>query len=471
MTENDSRPLWLDRRVPAEAFPVSCFGRRGYPLEGGHGGLAAVAHAVAVGSGLNAAARALRTTQPPTLPISIHRQEELIMPAVRCLLLGVALGLFLSPGAARLRAAEESTQPKPTAEATSKPASPESDDSSVDKKAAAIAAALNWLARHQLPDGSWSLTNFATACKEPTCSGPGAQPMDTAATAFGLLPFLAAGQTHLTPNSKGPHRATITSGLAWLMRNQKQDGDLRGSGTMYSHGLAAMTLCEAHGLTGDEALGRAAQAAIDFIQKAQNQRTGGWRYRPGDEGDTSVLGWQLQALQSGRLAGLKVKPEALEDAGKWIKSVAAGAQGGMSMYTPGAAPTPTMTAVGLLSRQILGAKPEDPALVEGRAYLLANRHDRAGRNGYYWYYAAQVLHRVGGADAETWSRNACQTLITSQCQEGCAAGSWDPQKPTADTWGRHGGRLMITSLSVLTLQVETGKLLLFDRDAKPSGRK
>ncbi|MCY2986444.1 MAG: terpene cyclase/mutase family protein [Planctomycetota bacterium] len=386
------------------------------------------------------------------------------MPAIRCFLSGVVLGLVLYPGVAKLRAAEESNKPEPAAETPSNPTTQKSEDSSAAKKSElAISAALNWLARHQLPDGRWSLSKYQTVCKDPPCSGPGAQSTDTAATAFGLLPFLAAGQTH---KSQGPYRSTVTNGLSWLMRNQKPDGDLRGGGNMYSHGLATLALCEAYGPTGDPAFGYAAQAAIDFIQKAQNQRTGGWRYTPGDEGDTSVLGWQLEALQSGRLAGLKVKPESLEDAGKWLKSVASGEQGGKSAYTPGSGPTPTMTAVGLLSRQILGAKPEDPALIEGRQYLLANLPDRSGRNGYYWFFATQVLHHAGGPDADAWKRSVSQKLVASQCQDGCAAGSWDPQKPSADTWGTHGGRLMVTSLSVLTLQVETGKLLLFDRDAK-----
>ena len=51
---------------------------------------------------------------------------------------------------------------------------------------------------------------------------------------------------------------------------------------MYTHGLATICLCEAYGLSGDTTVGGPAQQAINFICKAQNASTGGWRYEPGD---------------------------------------------------------------------------------------------------------------------------------------------------------------------------------------------
>ncbi len=115
-----------------------------------------------------------------------------------------------------------------------------------------------------------------------------------AATALALLPFLGAGQS---PN-QGRYRDSIEHGLQWIVAHQKPDGDLQGagSGRMYAHGLASIVLCEALAMSGDESLRPAAQRAIDFIVHAQHRR-GGWRYHPGEEGDTSVEGWQLMALQ------------------------------------------------------------------------------------------------------------------------------------------------------------------------------
>ena len=166
----------------------------------------------------------------------------------------------------------------------------------------AVAGALNWLARHQSAHGGWALRNFQSRCHGATCTGPAiANDHPAAATALGLLPFLAAGQTH---RSKGPFKRNVEAGVRFLMANQNpKTGDLRMGMTMYDHGLAAIALCECYGMTGDRALRGPAQAALDFIAAAQAP-DGGWRYSPGEPGDTSVTGWQIMALKSGQMAGL-----------------------------------------------------------------------------------------------------------------------------------------------------------------------
>jgi len=321
-----------------------------------------------------------------------------------------------------------------------------------------VAAALNWLARHQLPDGSWSLQGYATRCRDTTCSGPGAAQADAAATAMAVLPFLATGKTHKT---KGLYQKTITDGLAWLIHHQKSDGDLRGGSTMYAHGLATIALCEAYGMTGDHPIGAAAQLAVNFLQAAQNKRTGGWRYQPGDEGDLSVAGWQIMALKSAQMAGLKVDGGAFQKAHDYLLATSAGQGGsgassagrGLFAYQPGGLPNRTMTSVGLLCSQYLGAVRDDPTMCDGTAYLMANLPEAPRRDLYYWYYATQVMHNQPGPEWDSWNRKIRELLVESQQREGCAAGSWDPQRPTPDPWGSQGGRLMMTSLATLTLEV------------------
>lgn len=321
----------------------------------------------------------------------------------------------------------------------------------------AVAAALNWLSRHQSPDGSWSLDKYSKLCKDKSCAGPGGHVSDVAGTSLGLLPLLAAGQTH---KSRGPYQQTIYKGLYWLMKQQKPDGGLMGpaSSGMYSHGLATLVLCEAYGMTDDKALAARAQQAVRFIEAAQHPRTGGWRYQPGEEGDLSVVGWQMQALYSAKQAGLAVKPETLEKARRFIQSCSAGPAGGQFSYQPGGGATGTMTAVGADCLFFLGDRPTDPALVESVKVLGGQLPELNRRNLYYWYYATMVMHRVGGSDWDQWNRALRKSLIESQVKEGCAAGSWDP---AGDNWGLQGGRLYVTSLSALTLEVYYRYLPLF----------
>lgn len=331
----------------------------------------------------------------------------------------------------------------------------------------AVGAALSWIARHQSRDGSWGLGDYRRQCKakDTSCTGPGTYAGSAAGTALALLPFLAAGQTHET---KGPYRKTIYDGLYYLMRNQSRSGDLSGASPpqMYVHGLATITLCEAYGLTHSKMIGKSAQQAILFIQSAQNPGTGGWRYTPGQDGDTSVVGWQVMALKSAQMAGLQVNQGTLDGAKRFLKSCAKG-NGGLFSYTPEAGATPSMTSVGLLCLQYGGMRRTDPQMAEGVTMLMRNMPDPkgGGRNLYYWYYATQVMHNVSGPDWDNWNRRIRNVLVDSQCKaNNCAMGSWDPDKPTKDAWGEAGGRLMVTSLAALTLEVYYRYLPLYKLD-------
>jgi hypothetical protein len=233
---------------------------------------------------------------------------------------------------------------------------------------------------------------------------------------------------------------------------------------MYSHGLATIAMCEVYGMSKDEFLRGAAMKAVRYIEQAQNQVTGGWRYAPGETGDTSSVGWQVMALKSAQMAHLYVNTPVLENAKRFLKTCSKGEHNGLFAYLPFQDPAPPTTAIGLLCSQYLGILGrDDPAMVEGRDYLLANLPGEAadGRNTYYFYYATLVMHNLMGPEWDTWNRKMRKVLITTQEKEGCATGSWDPEKPTVDTWGAFGGRLMTTALSTLTLEVYYRYMPLF----------
>jgi hypothetical protein len=326
-----------------------------------------------------------------------------------------------------------------------------------------VAAALRWIARHQNADGSWSINHNQKNCRDGVCNGGGSSKADVGATALALLPFLAAGQTHKIP---GQYQATIERGLQYLVRIQKQNGALApaSSHEMYEHGLATIALCEAYGMSLDKRLEYPAQAAIEYLQSAQNPQ-GGWRYKPrSTDTDTSVVGWQVMALKSGQMAGLNVKPQVLELAKADLKRASSGYKGGKFGYMPGRPATPAMTGAGLLCMQYLGTQREDPLLAEGIEYLMQNQPDVKKHNIYYWYYATQVLHNVPGPEWDNWNRKMRRVLSETQETEGCLNGSWSPQ---GDPWGDNGGRLMVTAMSCLTLEVYYRYLPLYklDKDA------
>ena len=45
------------------------------------------------------------------------------------------------------------------------------------------------------------------------------------------------------------------------------------------------------------------------------------------------------------------------------------------------------------------------------------------------------MHNQPGPQWDAWNRKMRRILIDTQSKEGCAAGSWDPDKPTKDIWG------------------------------------
>jgi hypothetical protein len=314
---------------------------------------------------------------------------------------------------------------------------------------AAVARGLRWLARHQEPDGHWSLDRFDEhASCQGRCDGAASLESDAAATALALLPFLGAGQTHRT----GIYRDVVQRGLRWMIERQAPDGDLRfdarGQAGMYAHGQAAIVLSEAYAMTRDAALRDPAQRAIDFIVAAQH-RDGGWRYRPGERGDTSVLGWQLMALQSARVAGLDVPFSTLAGAAHYLDQVQSH-DGSRYAYQPGHPPTCVMTAEALLCRIYLGSTPRQTPLARGLEWLVSRHPPDIHRPDiYYWYYATQCLHHAGGSSWEEWNQQLREILVLMQRDQGHEAGSWDPEGPHTHP----GGRIYMTSLAVCTLEV------------------
>lgn len=374
--------------------------------------------------------------------------------------------------------------------ATGRGATPESE--------AAVDLALKWLADHQLPDGSWCYNHQLAQSCQGKCPNPGDMPeARIAATAMGILPFLGAGQTHQV----GKYQRTVGMGLNYLIARMQigpQGGSLmEPGGRMYSHGLATIALCEAYAMQGAQGktprpsydgtgeaspgdnpkaakqqgvpvpgLGQAAQAALNFIAYAQDPVGGGWRYVPRTPGDTSVVGWQLMALLSGKMAYLVVNNGCFLGATKFLDYVATDQYGSNYGYTDPQRASQATQAIGLLGRMYMGWTPDHPGIVQGVQTMSVAGPSRQG-NMYYNYYATQVLHHYGGEHWKQWNPRMRDWLTGSQSKNGHTAGSW--HFGGGDRGASKGGRLYATSLAAMTLEVYYRHMPLYRKDALEHG--
>jgi hypothetical protein len=334
---------------------------------------------------------------------------------------------------------------------------------------ASVQSGLDWLARHQDPDGKWSCADFGQRCERPgECSGPGRPNWDAGITGLVVETFLCAGETQL----EGPHAANVKSGLAYLRRVQDAEGCIGGRASMqfiYNHAIGALALVDAYGRTGAPALADPSRRALVFTLAARNPDMA-WRYSvpPTGDNDTSVTVWNAKVLDAAAAAGLDVDPAAMNGALKWIDQVTDEKTGRAGYTQKGGGPGRTkenhlkyppdkseaLTAAALETRICVGRTREsDPYVGMGETLLAkcAPVFDAGGGGTdlYYWMHGAEALHRLGGPAWEGWKKALTAALVPNQLAgKGCGKGSWYPNDP----WCGDGGRIYMTAACVLALE-------------------
>ncbi len=306
----------------------------------------------------------------------------------------------------------------------------------------AVERGLAWLAEHQAVDGSWQFDLSGCRC-QGGCRHPGTLKSSTASTSIALLPFLGAGNTHVD----GPYQQTVSRAIYYLisrMQPTPRGGDFC-EGTMYGHGVTTLALAEAYGMTGDEMLVPYLRDAIRFIQTAQDQHSGGWRYLPGQSGDTTVTAWQLAALKSAAIAGIETPSPTIEGVRRFLDRVQANQGAAYGYRTPQA--KPCTSAIGLLCRMYTGWGPEQKPL--GRGVTTLAKSDPDVDAIYQNFYLSQALLQMNHPAWARWNRLHRDQLVARQANIGHETGSWVFNDP--DT--APGGRLAHTALAVLALEV------------------
>ncbi len=342
---------------------------------------------------------------------------------------------------------------------------------------AAVNGALQWLARHQADDGSWSSRCLGTTSPESKCendapcTGPGQKPYEMALTGLALLAFQAGGHYDFNDNT---YSDAVRKGLDWMVDHQRPDGGLVGSTKpgrfggfhkhfLYEHGIAAFALAEAcavaaaMGRPENERYTKAAEKAVEFIEKMQ-YHDGGWRYwdDPARDGDTSVTGWQVLALKTAKEAGIPPGDECVRKVHEFLDLRATGENGrtGYDSRTPA---TEATTGVGMLAHQFLFGEPDAPLVQDAAEFLAGHAEQRwpdlraqgSNKDFYLWYNCTLAMFQAGGEPWERWNAIVRDTIINLQRHDGCARGSWDPDS----RWGNAGGRVYTTALAALTLEV------------------
>jgi hypothetical protein len=280
------------------------------------------------------------------------------------------------------------------------------------------------------------------------CGGPGRPGFDVAASSLALLAFESGGYTPLSRSTctdactkrRVSFGAVVRRGLERLIARQDAAGRLDPSAT--GHALAALALAEAFGLTNTAAFRAPAQKALDVIA------AGGCGRLDPSFGDDDVFA--VKALISGRLAGLVVPDAAFAGPRAWLGRPGAWGRSSASaavwlllsgpLLEREANEDPARDALGLLSR--FAPSPETDAY--GSFLTTIVLFERTAGSCF-----APTSARLDGS---RWRDPLERDLIARQRMrvDGCADGSWDP---AADPAGALGGRVCVTALDAMMLEV------------------
>jgi len=274
---------------------------------------------------------------------------------------------------------------------------------------AAVVRALKWLQSAQAADGSWAGQD------------------KTAMTGLALLAFLGHGET---PADSPQFADTVTRGLKYLIKHQDTRGQF--SANVYAHGIAVYALAEAFTMTRIVELRQPLDNGIQVILDGQ-QPDGSfdYNYRKGTRFDTSVSGWQIQALKAARLAGVDAPglEPALKRSIRFLQTDAFAHDGSGFVYEgkPGipaaAGGRASMTGVGTLCLQML----DKAGCTQVRTGLRTLRKTElawpdTGKAGVYaGYYISQAKFQANDRDKiewTQWNRQMQKTLLSRQQTDG-----------------------------------------------------
>lgn len=301
---------------------------------------------------------------------------------------------------------------------------------------------LAFLAAMQEKDGAW----VAAGRPHP------------AVTALSVLAFLSAGHVP----GEGPYREHVEKGVRRVLTWQRSDGLIAADEghALYHHGVCTLMLAQVAGMT-DTELARtvrpALAKAVAVLLKAQRPGpgafAGGWRYRvDSPDADLSVSGWQLLALRAANDLGADVPVERIDAALDFVRRCHDHRSGGYC-YVPGGPVTHACTGTAILALELRGGAAARGLEVARAGTYLLNHPLQDGAKHYYYaaYYGAHAMHRLGGNYWNVYRTGLQHRLFARQRRGGGWLGD--------DGFGSG----YATAMALLALTVEYGFLPIHQR--------
>ena len=344
-----------------------------------------------------------------------------------------------------------------------------------------VLAALQWLARHQNPDGSWGAKAFQHQCRISKCAGTGDEQFDIGLTGLALLAFTGAG--YRTSSLRDVYDGicfgdVVRNAVKYLIDHQLSDGSfsaIKDGKFMYNQAICTYALADLYSQSMHSPAGlnfkEPAERAVKFLLESQNPGKA-WRYQPRDgQNDTSVTGWVTMALKTAEHSGITVPAEAFAGIKSFYDDVTDPNYGKVGYTEPGGMAImshedirttmiqPSTTAIGVMTRIFIDKKASDPLVKLGVAEILKNLPTwDTSKSGiidyYYWFYGTYCLNQYDGPDGpgwKAWNERMKDMLLKNQRtkEDACADGSWE----SIDRWSREGSRVYATAINALTLEV------------------
>jgi hypothetical protein len=308
---------------------------------------------------------------------------------------------------------------------------------------------LHWLKSVQNSDGSWSNNH---------------QP---AMTGLALLAFLGHGETQVSAH----FGATVRRALEWLRKSGDLNegrfapglvGNTGSNSDAYEHAIATYALADYFVLTGDEGVEPLLRKAVGYIIAGQAP-DGGWNYGYSKEpnSDTSVSGWQIQALASVHQSKLIVDglDAALDRAMTNLQRVQSD-NGNFGYRQKGdRGENASLVGVGTLCSALWPGGAADRTSAKGARFLLQAHREKLDYHApsadlYAWYYNAQACSAIGGTTWLRWNRLFRDEIVAAQS----ANGSWPATSsyaPGAELQRQADGAGPIYRTALCTLMLET----------------